>query len=382
MNLWRLNIGVLLLRIFVLCLVADTGYFLYVVLTRHFSFWLILCFGLVQIFLFWTGIVSVYVSSRQLGLKTRIFGILFGPVPILHLIMLLKIIEICSREYQTETALLKKDLLRADRQICRTKYPILLVHGVFFRDSGLLNYWGRIPEELEKNGAVIFYGNHNSASSVDDSAEELADRIREIAEEFGCEKLNVIAHSKGGLDMRTAIAKTSASAYVASLTTINTPHRGCEFADYFLHKISKETQEKIAAKYNAMAEKIGDRDPDFLSAVYDLTADACRKRNREVANHPDVYYQSVGSVLQKVASGKFPLNFTYHLVKLFDGENDGLVGVRSFSWGEHFSLLRNHTNHRGISHGDMIDLNRENIRGFSVREFYVDLVHDLKEKGF
>ena len=37
---------------------------------------------------------------------------------------------------------------------------------------------------------------------------------------------------------------------------------------------------------------------------------------------------------------------------------------------------------RGISHGDMIDLNRENIRGFDVREFYVQLVSDLREKGF
>ena len=34
------------------------------------------------------------------------------------------------------------------------------------------------------------------------------------------------------------------------------------------------------------------------------------------------------------------------------------------------------------SHGDMIDLNRENIRGFDVREFYVQLVSDLREKGF
>ncbi|MFR3117133.1 MAG: hypothetical protein ACLTOJ_06740 [[Clostridium] symbiosum] len=38
--------------------------------------------------------------------------------------------------------------------------------------------------------------------------------------------------------------------------------------------------------------------------------------------------------------------------------------------------------HRGISHGDMIDLNRETIRDFDVREFYVRLVHDLKERGY
>ena len=37
---------------------------------------------------------------------------------------------------------------------------------------------------------------------------------------------------------------------------------------------------------------------------------------------------------------------------------------------------------RGISHGDMIDLNRENIKDFDVREFYVNLVEELRLKGF
>ena len=31
---------------------------------------------------------------------------------------------------------------------------------------------------------------------------------------------------------------------------------------------------------------------------------------------------------------------------------------------------------------DMVDLNREDINGFDVREFYVDLVNELKQKGF
>ena len=37
---------------------------------------------------------------------------------------------------------------------------------------------------------------------------------------------------------------------------------------------------------------------------------------------------------------------------------------------------------RGISHGDMIDLNRENIAEFDVREFYVQLVNMLKVHGY
>ena len=50
-------------------------------------------------------------------------------------------------------------------------------------------------------------------------------------------------------------------------------------------------------------------------------------------------------------------------------------------WGSDFIYLEVPKG-RGISHADMIDLNRENISGFDVREFYVKLVHDLKEMGF
>ena len=73
------------------------------------------------------------------------------------------------------------------------------------------------------------------------------------------------------------------------------------------------------------------------------------------------------------SSAPFPQNFSYLLVKWFDKENDGLVGVNSMKWGDSFQMLCA-SGHRGISHGDMIDLNRQNIKGFDVREFYVELV--------
>lgn len=85
--------------------------------------------------------------------------------------------------------------------------------------------------------------------------------------------------------------------------------------------------------------------------------------------------------MEHSSGGKFPLNFSYHLVKLFDGRNDGLVGEKSFPWGANFTFLTPPAG-RGISHGDMIDLNRENIKGFDVREFYVQLVSGLKQSGF
>lgn len=336
---------------------------------------------LAEALIFWNGIIRIYLTSEQLGIRWRVLGIVCGWIPVVHLIVLFHLIRTAEREVDGENAKILLDEERREQRICGTRYPLLMVHGVFFRDYRYLNYWGRIPKELTENGAVIYYGNHQSAASVEESAKELTARIREIVEETGCEKVNIIAHSKGGLDSRYAISMLGADAHVASLTTINTPHRGCEFADYLLSKIPSKQQDVVAKTYNAALRRLGDDDPDFLAAVYDLTAAACARFNETVQDAKGVYYRSVGSKLNTASGGRFPLNFTYQLVHYFDGANDGLVGEQSFQWGEDYRLVTV-DGKRGISHGDMIDLNRENFDGFDVREFFVQLIYDLKKRGY
>ncbi|MBO5914444.1 MAG: triacylglycerol lipase [Clostridia bacterium] len=330
--------------------------------------------------LFWNGIICVYLASYRLGLKTRVLGILCGFIPIMNIIMLNRIIKTVFEEARAET---KRESLRAEtvaKQLCDTKYPILLVHGVFFRDRKLLNYWGRIPKELKINGAKIYYGNHQSAASVADSAKELYDRIEKIVNSTGCGKLNVIAHSKGGLDCRYAMRYLGADKYIASLTTVNTPHRGCEFAEYLLEELPPDIVSALERFYNRTSKRLGDPSPDFLAAVKDLTAGACIPRDKEMALPEGVYCRSIGSVLLKASGGGFPMNFSYVLVKHFNGDNDGLVSEDSFKWGEDYTLLKNEHG-EGISHCDIIDLARKDIDGFDVRDFYVSLVGDLKARG-
>lgn len=329
---------------------------------------------------FWNGILRVYFTSAQLGVKWRVIGIVCGWIPIAHLIALGKIIQIAEAEVQVENGKILKGQERAANKICATKYPIIMVHGVFFRDFRYFNYWGRIPKELEKNGATIYYGNQESAASVATCGQQLAERIKSIVKETSCGKVNIIAHSKGGLDSRYAISVLGLEDYVASLTTINTPHRGCEFADYLLSKVPEGQKQAIANTYNTALKKMGDENPDFLAAVTDLTALACEKMNEKVMDSPKVYYQSVGSKLNVARGGRFPLNLTHLFVKYFDGNNDGLVGEKSFPWGENYRFLTV-KGKRGISHGDMIDLNRENFQEFDIREFYVQLVAGLKQRG-
>ena len=330
---------------------------------------------------FWGGMLRVYCTSVQLGLKHRVLAALCGWIPFLNIWYLLRIIRIVSDEVEFETEKWELDETRAENEICKTQYPLLLVHGVFFRDYRYINYWGRIPKELRRNGATVYYGQQQSAAAVEDSGRELAARIRQIVEETGCGKVNIIAHSKGGLDSRAAIAHQGMGPYVATLTTINTPHRGCIFAEYLLGKVPEAARRKIAETYNAAMRRMGDENPDFLAAVTDLTASACAARNAVTPDDPGVVYESVMSYCKRARNGKFPLNMTYPIVKHFDGRNDGLVSVDSARWGSRFTLLES-AGKRGISHGDVVDLNRENIPGFDVREFYVNLAADLKCRGF
>jgi len=331
--------------------------------------------------IFWNGIIRVYLTSVQLGIKIRVLGILFGMIPIANLVMLMIIYLKVRREADFESEKAALNASRKNDKICETKYPILFVHGVFFRDSRLLNYWGRIPAELEKNGATVYYGEQQSALSVDESSRELAKKIEDIVHKTGCGKVNVIAHSKGGLDTRSAISKYGCDRYVASLTTINTPHRGCLFAEYLLGAAPEKLVSFVENTYNKAFYALGDNSPDFMSAVKCLTNSFCEEFNKQTPDSPEVMYQSFGSKAKNSGSGRFPLNISYPIVKKYDGDNDGLVAVSSMSWGESFTPIYP-KGRRGVTHADMIDLNREDIKGFDVREFYVQIAADLKKRGF
>lgn len=340
-------------------------------------------FGLLNAY-FWTGIILVYLTSKQIGISKRLIGIFCGMVPVANLLVLSWIVKISSREVREESERYWRNEARRPLQICRTRYPILMVHGVFFRDSEHLNYWGRVPAELIKNGATVYYGGQESAGNVHTCALQIKKAIVKVLQETGADKVNIIAHSKGGLDSRYCICMLGMAPYVASLTTVNTPHRGCEFAEYLMNKAPENLKNTVAAAYNKGAKALGDINPDFVSAVTDLTKDGVARLNSEMApmqsQFDGIFTQSFGSKLNHATSGKFPLNMSYHFVKHFDGFNDGLVGEESFQWGSEYHFLTNN-GLRGISHADMIDLNRENIDGFDIREFYINLVKDLKDRG-
>lgn len=333
--------------------------------------------------LFWNALLHLAFHAKQVTLFWKIALFLWWWVPVLNIVLVWHIYKTANRELHVETEKAELDAVRCESQICHTKYPILMVHGIFFRDWQYFNYWGRIPAELIRNGAVIHYGNQQSAQSIEDSARELAAQIRTICETTGCEKLNIIAHSKGGLDCRCAIQDFGVQPYVASLTTINTPHHGCQFVDVLLEKVPATIQNWLAARYNRIFHALGDQKPDFLRGVKDLTQQRCQAF---LQSHPvggTVAYMTVMSKMQSIHAAPFPLWLGYLINKKHGAaENDGLVPVESAKLEGVPFVMMPKTKKRGISHGDVIDLMRENIPDYDVREWYVQFVKRLKENGF
>ena len=50
-----------------------------------------------------------------------------------------------------------------EQAIAKPRYPILLLHGVGFRDWKWPLYWGRIPGVLTDMGCELFYGQQGAA---------------------------------------------------------------------------------------------------------------------------------------------------------------------------------------------------------------------------
>jgi triacylglycerol lipase len=325
------------------------------------------------------GMLKLLFTSRRLAILKRHSVAFMAFIPVMNIFIMLYACSIATIEYENESYKEIKDKAHVDSDICKTKYPIVLVHGFAFRDLRDANYWGRIPNVLIRNGADIYYGNQDAWGTIEHNAQCLKDSILDIVKTTGCEKVNIIAHSKGGLDSRYMLAKLDMGDYVSSLTTMASPHRGSTVMNIG-YKLPDKIYRFIANFFDNSFRFLGDEAPDFYTAGKQLSTYNTKKFNDEVTDVAQVYYQSYTTVMSSIFSD-YILSIPYIFLKFAEGENDGLVSIDSAKWGEFKGVFKtNHT--RGISHGDIIDFRRDDYKEFNVLEKYVEIVSELKNKGY
>ena len=265
------------------------------------------------------------------------------------------------------------------------KYPVLLVHGMCVRDSEKYSSWGRIPDALRAEGVRVFFGHQDGLSDIESNAAYLVSRIEEIRKETGCEKVNIIAHSKGGLDSRYAISRLGMGEKVASLTTVGTPHHGSKTVDLLL-RLPNFFVRFVAFWGDFWYKKFGDQNPKCYTVFHCFTTENMKAFNALTPDHPNVYYQSYAFSMKNAFS--YVLLWLPHiLVHWVEGKSDGLLTPETMKWGN-FQGVVTGSGRRGVSHLDEIDLRRKPVSVkigntvSDITDFYIDIAKNLEKQGF
>lgn len=112
----------------------------------------------------------------------------------------------------------------------QTRYPIVLVHGLFGFDSLFgVDYFYGIPDALRRDGAQVYVAQVSAANSTEVRGEQLLSQVRQILALTGASKVNLIGHSHGGPTIRYVAGV--APQLVASATSVAGVNRGSKVAD-------------------------------------------------------------------------------------------------------------------------------------------------------
>lgn len=173
-----------------------------------------------------------------------------------------------------------------------TRYPIVLVHGFMgTRTSPLWSFY-RLADALRADGHIVIEADLPPFDAPANRARVLAGQIDAAIATYG--KVNLIAHSQGGLDARYLVSSLGYGPRVASLTTISSPHRGTAIADKALGLLPGG----IDGTFNTAIKSLGIDIAD-VNVRAAMTALAERNAGAFAAANPDVagvYYQSWAGV--------------------------------------------------------------------------------------
>lgn len=240
-----------------------------------------------------------------------------------------------------------------------TRYPIVLVHGLFGFDSFLgLDYFYGIPSALKQGGAKVYVAQVSAANSTEVRGEQLLAQVRNIMAVTGAAKVNLIGHSHGGPTIRYVAGV--APQLVASATSIGGVNKGSRVADILRGVVPAGTLSEVlvnnAAKAFVALINLGSGGTSLpqtpTAALNSLTTAGSKSFNQRF---PQAIPSGCGSGAELVNgvryyswTGTLPLTNVLDvsdgplsIMSLVFGEaNDGLVAACSSRLGKHLGDYR------------------------------------------
>ena len=264
-------------------------------------------------------------------------------------------------------------------EIIRLKYPVFLCHGF----GGIVGVIKSSPLQdpcmkIREYGVPAIAPNIVPYAKIETRAENWVRLIEKFCEDHDFDKVNVIAHSMGGLDMRYALTKLDISERVVSLTTIATPHYGSSLAELIL-----EAPELLTKKLLKIFDWFGDTiysktKSDVLSSLEQLTRSYMSNEFNPVIHDVESvkYYSYSAAVGQGTKHAIKPI-LRYQNTHIYDQEgiNDSFVSVISAQWGEHMETIP-------LSHVLQLHMQVNREGQILYDEFWLKVLRMLSRKGF
>lgn len=307
----------------------------------------------------------------------------------------------------TESELFEARPLGPEPSGSPTRYPIILVHGFGGAPGNPFGFKG-VAEALRRDGHTVSEASLPSFAPPTVRAPILAKQVdalrAQCAKTHRCDgaKVNVIAHSQGGLDARHLVSVLGYGDRVASITTVSTPHGGTYLADAAVGLVPELFDDAVNAIGKLWTRLFTDgelaKQTDVRAALTALTESGSAQFNATHPNDPRVFYQSwagVSSILgipnpkdRDACQQRFE---TYHgrrdhmMLSLHAAAaivahgfemrpNDGMVSVQSARWGEFRGCIP-------ADHGDELGGPFDEHSGFDANRFYRNVAFDLQRRG-
>jgi triacylglycerol lipase len=247
------------------------------------------------------------------------------------------------------------------------KNPIVLLHGATEKGSRLKvgmfdfgEYFFEIDEYLAATRTPIYVVEVSTNGSIGERAAVLKNFLDT---DLKGKKVNIVAHSLGGLDARFCATILKCES-IASITTIGTPHLGSPSADWAIRQL--EQKSVWYWLFRLVGYKVEER--RFLA---EITTDHMQKRfNPKVLDLPQIQYFSVVSEASFTdGSMSYVMWFTKRWLEaenhpLNREGNDGLVPLLSQYWGK--TIGKYHMDH-------MAQMNHHELRAKDFTELSLEM---------
>lgn len=250
----------------------------------------------------------------------------------------------------------------------RTRYPIVLIHGMALFDDMLgVSGWYSIPRQLRKGGSNVFVLQVSALNTTELRGEQAARQIETILATTGAEKVNLIGHSHGSPTARYLAGVYPQ--YVASVTSVHGVNWGTPVADAMQQNLAERNFsgrlfKLVMGAWGALVNTLTGH-PLPQSFPLELEALSTAKALAFNAQFPDGMPQQYCGNGAPVANGIYYFSWTGNRVMtnladladygllasatLMDEPNDGLVPVCATYLGQ---VIRD--NYR-MNHIDAID---------------------------